>query len=100
MNFEGLPARHTRHKIGKGDEKSDTETYNVGLSAQIPQKKGTSFSCQKRKGLFVDQESDLWYHQQLCLLFLCAGECKGVVNAWEDIEPQLRKVKISFILIQ
>ena len=100
MKFKGLPSCHTRHKHGKGDEKSDTETYNVGLSAKDTKKKGTSFSCQKRKGLIVDQESDLWYHQQLFLLFLCAGESKGVVNAWGDIEPQLRKVKISFILIQ
>jgi len=39
MKFEGLPACHTRHKHGKGDEKSDTETYNVGLSAKDTKKR-------------------------------------------------------------
>ena len=49
MKFEGLPARHTRHKLGKGDEKSDTETYNVGLSAQDTTKKGNKFQLPETK---------------------------------------------------
>jgi len=71
----------------------------LGWVPKIP-KKGNKFQLPETKGLIVNQESDLWYHQQICWPFFCAGGSKGVVNAWGDTEPQLRKVNISFILIQ